>query len=88
MFDDKNSDWAPSLNLGYDSESMGSTEAKCGTYEKPVERSRKGAIGELEIEVDPEIPQADNESAYEGNSVSTQTDLSMKDLNEDRAKGL
>ena len=41
---------------------------------------------ELEPEVDPEIPEADDETADEGTSVSTQTDLSMKDLDEDRAK--
>ena len=44
---------------------------------------------ELEPEVDPEIPEADEETADEetadeDNSVSTQ---SMKDLDEDRAKG-
>ena len=86
LFDENNPDWAPSLNLGYDSESMGSTEAKCGRYERAVERSRKRVIGELEAEVDPEIPKADNETADEGNSVSTQTYLNMKDLDEDRAK--
>ena len=65
---------------------MGSTEAKCGRYERAVERSRNRASGELEAEVDPEIPEADNETADEGNSVSTQTDLSMKDLDEDELK--
>ena len=42
---------------------------------------------ELEPEVDPENPEADDKTADEGNSVSTRTDLSMKDLDEDRAKG-
>ena len=90
LFDENNPDWAPSLNLGYDSESMGSVEAKSGRYERAVERSRKRAIDELEPEVDPEvdpeIPEADDETADEGNSVSIQTDLSMNDLDEDRAK--
>ena len=86
LFDEKNPDWAPSLNLGYDSESMDSIEAKSGRYERAVGRSRKRAIDELELEVDPEIPEADDETADEGNSISTQTDLSMKDLDEDRAK--
>ena len=86
LFDENNPDWAPSLNLGYDSESMDSIEAKSGRYERAVERSRKRGIDELEPEVDPEIPEADDETADEGNSVSTQTDLSMKDLDEDRTK--
>ena len=86
LFDENNPDWAPSLNLGYDSESMDSIEAKSGRYERAVERSRKRGIGELEPEVDPDIPKADDETADEGNSVSTQTDLSMKDLDEDRTK--
>ena len=42
-------------------------------------------IDELEPEVDPEIPEADDETADEANSVSRQTDLRMKDLDEDRA---
>ena len=41
---------------------------------------------ELEPEVDLEIPEADDATADEGNSVSTRTDLSMKDLDEDRTK--
>ena len=86
LFDENNPDWAPSLNLGYDSESMDYIEAKSGRYERAVGRSRKRAIDELELEVDPEIPEADDETADEGNSISTQTDLSMKDLDEDRAK--
>lgn len=87
LFDENNPDWAPSLNLGYDSESMDSIEAKSGRYERAVGRSRKRTIDELELEVDPEIPEADDETADEGNSISTQTDLSMKDLDEaDRAK--
>ena len=86
LFDENNPDWTPSLNLGLDSESMDSTEAKFGRYQRAVERSRKRSIGELELEVDPEIPEADNETADEGNSVSTQADLSMKDLDEDRVK--
>ena len=88
LFDENNPDWAPSLNLGYDSEpSMDRIEARSGRYERAVERSRKRAIDDLEPEVDPEIPEADNETTVErGNSVCTQTDLSMKDLEEDRAK--
>ena len=86
LFDENNPDWAPSLNLGYDSESMDSVEAKSGRYERAVEKSRKRAIDELEPEVDPEIPEADDETADDSNSVSIQTDLSMNDLDEDRAK--
>ena len=78
LFDENNPDRAPSLNLGYDSESMDSIEAKSGRYERAVGRSRKRAIDELDV--DPEIPEADDETADEGNSISTQTDLSMKDL--------
>ena len=94
LFDENNPDWAPCLNLGYDSESMDYIEAKSGRYERAVGRSRKRAVGrsrkraidEMELEVDPEMPE-DDETADEGNSISTQTDLSMKDLDEDRAKG-
>lgn len=87
LFDENNPDWAPSLNLGYDSVNIETTEAKFGRYERVVERSRKRVIGELESRVDTETPQASNETAVNvGNSVSTQTDLSMKHLDEDRAK--
>lgn len=87
LFDENNPDWAPSLNLGYDTESMDSIEAKSGRYERAVGRSRKRAIDELELEVDPEIPEADDKTAVKVIlSVHKQLDLSMKDLDEDRAK--
>ena len=54
--------------------------SKATTYERAVERSRKRVIDELEEE----IPEADN-VADEGNSVSTQTDLSTKDMDEEKA---
>lgn len=84
LFDENNPDWAPSLNLRYDSEKMESTGAKFGRYEGVVERSRKRAINEVELRLDPEIPEDNKETGNEANSVSTQTDLSMKDLQEDR----
>ena len=84
LFDENNPDWAPSLNLGY--EGMDSIEAKSGRYERAVKRSTKRAFDELEPETDHEKQKADDEIADEGNSVSTQTDLSMKDLDEDKAK--
>ena len=84
LFDENNPDWAPSLNLGY--EGMDSIEAKSGRYERAVKRSKKRAFDELEPETDHEKQKADDEIADEGNSVSTQTDLSMKDLDEDKAK--
>jgi len=87
LFDENNPDWAPSLNFGlYESESMDSVEAKSGRYERAAERSRKRAINELQPEVDPETLEADDETTNEGNSVHTQTDLSMKELDEDKAK--
>jgi len=86
LFDENNPDWAPSLNLGYESESMDSVEAKSGRYERAAERSRKRAINKLQPEVDPETLEADDETTNEGNSVRTQTDLSMKELDEDKAK--
>ena len=84
LFDENNPDWAPSLNLGY--EGMDSIEAKSGRYERAVKRSKKRAFDELEPETEHEKQKADDEIADEGNSVSTQTDLSMKDLDEDKAK--
>lgn len=51
------------------------------------DREKELLPDELEPDVDPEIPKDDDETAHEGNSVSTQTDLSIKDLDEDRAKG-
>ena len=84
LFDENNPDWAPSLNLGY--EGMDSIEAKSGRYERAVKRSKKRAFDELEPETYHEKQKADDEIADEGNSVSTQTDLSMKDLDEDKAK--
>lgn len=81
LFDVNNPDWAPSLNLGHaDSESVDSAKTKRGRYERAVERSRKRGIDELEEE----IPEADNVTD-EGNSVSTQTDLSIKDMDEEKA---
>ena len=66
---------------------MDSIEAKSGRYERAVGRSRKRAIDELELEVDPEIPEADDKTAVKVIlSVHKQLDLSMKDLDEDRAK--
>ena len=59
-----------------------------GMHERAVEDREKELLpDELEPEVDPEIPEADDETADEGTSVSTQTDLSTKDLDEERAKG-
>ena len=40
LLDENNPDWAPSLNLEYDSESMDSVQAKSRRYERAVERSR------------------------------------------------
>ena len=50
LFDESNPDWAPSLNLGYDSESMNSTsmKAKTGRYERAVEKARKRTIDEVD----------------------------------------
>ena len=78
LFDESNPDWAPSLNLGYDSESMNSTsmKAKTGRYERAVERAKKRTIDEVEQEEsDVDIPATD-----ESISVSTQTDMSMEDF--------
>lgn len=47
---------------------------------------RAAAINELQPEVDPETLEADDETTNEGNSVCTQADLSMKELDEDKAK--
>ena len=82
LFDENNPDWASSLNLGY--EGMDSIEAKSGRYERAVKRSKKRAFDELEPETDHEKQKADDEIADEGNSVSTQTDLSMKDLDDSK----
>ena len=77
---------APSLNLGYDSESMIGTgmKAKTGRYERAVERARKRTIDEVEQEEGPVdlIPKSDADipATDESISVSTQTDMSMEDF--------
>ena len=37
LFDDNNSDWASSLNLGYEHESVDSIDAKSESYERSIE---------------------------------------------------
>ena len=80
LFDQNNLDWAPSLNLGYESVSMPSIEARSERYGRVVARSRKRALATRD-----EIPESDVDSV-EGNSVSTQTDLSMRGMEEVIAK--
>ena len=63
LFDENNLHWAPSINLGHDSElRVDSAKAISGRYARAVERSRKGGIAEGEAEVDPEAPEADSDS--------------------------
>ena len=107
LFDENSPDWAPSINLGHDSELReDSVKAVSGRYARAVERSRKRGFAEVEPEVDPEAPETDSrtdadiaadnetdvdtgnsgtEAVYEGNSVRTQTDLSMT-VTEDTAR--
>ena len=80
LFDQNNLDWAPSLNLGYESVSMPSIEARSERHGRLVARSRKRALATRD-----EIPESDVDSV-EGNSVSTQTDLSMRGMEEVIAK--
>lgn len=84
LFDQNNPDWAPSLNLGYESVSMPSIEAKSERYGRAIERSRKRAMTSID-EGETQTPEPDVES-LEGNSISTQTDLNMKGMDEEIAK--
>ena len=57
LFVQNNLDWAPSLNLGYESVSMPSIETRSERYGRVVARSRKRALVTLD-----EIPEPDVDS--------------------------
>ena len=61
LFDQNNPDWAPSLNLGYESVSMPSIEAKSERYGRAIERSRKRAMTSID-EGETQTPEPDVES--------------------------
>ena len=84
LYDENNPDWAPSLNLGCESISTHSIEAKSERYERAVVRSRKRACNIHEG--DPAAGVETVESSDCANSVWTQTDLSVQGIDEDISK--
>ena len=84
LYDEINPDWATPLNLGYESVSIHSIEAKSERCERAVERSRKRAWNNHEE--DPAADYETVESSDYANSILTQIDLSMQCIHEDISK--